>query len=43
MLELETRNVQLQGRISSKKAAIREVGNLLVNSQYIKSGYIDSV
>jgi len=43
MLELETRNVQLQGRVSSKKAAIREVGNLLVNSQYIKPGYIDSM
>jgi len=43
MLELETRNVQLQGRLSSKKAAIREVGNLLVNSQYIKPGYIDSM
>jgi phosphocarrier protein FPr len=43
MLELETRNVQLQGRMSSKKAAIREVGNLLVNSQYIKPGYIDSM
>jgi phosphocarrier protein FPr len=43
MLDLEPRNVQLQGRVSSKKAAIREVGNLLVNSQYIKPGYIDSM
>jgi phosphocarrier protein FPr len=43
MLDLETRNIQLQGRVSSKKAAIREVGNLLVNSQYIKPGYIDSM
>jgi len=43
MLELETRNVQLQSRVSGKKAAIREVGNLLVNSQYIKPGYIDSM
>ena len=43
MLELETRNVQLQGQMSGKKAAIREVGNLLVNSQYIKPGYIDSM
>jgi len=43
MLDLETRNIQLQGRVSSKTAAIREVGNLLVNSQYIKPGYIDSM
>lgn len=43
MLDLETRNIQLQGRVSNKKAAIREVGNLLVNSQYIKPGYIDSM
>jgi phosphocarrier protein FPr len=27
----------------AKKAAIREVGNLLVNSRYIKPGYIDSM
>jgi phosphoenolpyruvate-protein phosphotransferase len=43
MLELEARNVQLQGQVSSKVAAIREVGNLLVNSRYIKPGYIDSM
>jgi phosphocarrier protein FPr len=43
MLDLEPRNIQLQGQVSSKMAAIREVGNLLVNSQYIKPGYIDSM
>ncbi len=43
MLDLETRNIQLHGRVSNKTAAIREVGNLLVNSRYIKPGYIDSM
>ena len=43
MLDLEPRNIQLEGRVSSKVAAIREVGNLLVNSRYIKPGYIDSM
>jgi len=43
MLDLEPRNVQLGARVSGKPAAIREVGNLLVNSQTIKPGYIDSM
>lgn len=43
MLDLEPRNIELEGRFSSKAAAIREVGNLLVNSRYIKPGYIDSM
>jgi phosphoenolpyruvate-protein phosphotransferase len=43
MLELEQSNIQLHARVASKEKAIREVGNLLVNSQYIKPGYIDSM
>jgi multiphosphoryl transfer protein len=43
MLNLEPRSVQLHGKVSSKIAAIREVGNLLVKNQNIKPGYIDSM
>jgi phosphocarrier protein FPr len=43
MLNLEPRSVQLQGTVSSKIAAIREVGNLLVKNRNIEPGYIDSM
>jgi phosphoenolpyruvate-protein phosphotransferase len=42
-MELEQGNVQLKAHVSSKKEAIRQVGSLLVNSRYIKAGYIDSM
>ncbi len=43
MLNLEPRSVQLHGKVSSKIAAIREVGNLLVKNKNIEPGYIDSM
>lgn len=43
MLELEKNNILLQVEMADKESAIRAVGNLLVNSQYIKPGYIDSM
>jgi phosphoenolpyruvate-protein phosphotransferase len=42
-MELEQSNVQLKARVGSKKEAIGQVGSLLVNSRYIKPGYIDSM
>ncbi|HRV93159.1 MAG TPA: phosphoenolpyruvate--protein phosphotransferase [Anaerolineae bacterium] len=42
-MQLENSNVQLQARVANKAEAIREVANLLVNSQYIKEGYIKSM
>jgi phosphoenolpyruvate-protein phosphotransferase len=42
-MELERSNIQLHARVANKAEAIRTAGNLLVNSQYIKSGYIDSM
>ena len=42
-MELEISNVQLDARVASKAEAIRKAANLLVNSQYIKPGYIDSM
>ena len=42
-MELERSNVQLHVRASDKAEAIRTAGNLLVASQYIKPGYIDSM
>ena len=43
MLELEKGNVQLQARVANKAEAIHAAGNLLVDNQYIKAGYIDSM
>ena len=43
MMDLEISNIQLDARVANKAEAIREAGNLLVNSQYIKPGYIDSM
>jgi phosphoenolpyruvate-protein phosphotransferase len=42
-MDLERSNIQLHARVANKADAIRQVGNLLVNSQYIKPGYIDSM
>jgi multiphosphoryl transfer protein len=42
-MELERSNVQLHARAANKAEAIRQVGSLLVDSQYIKPGYIDSM
>jgi phosphocarrier protein FPr len=42
-MELERSNVQLGARAGSKEDAIHQVGSLLVNSQHIKPGYIDSM
>ena len=42
-MELEISNIQLDARVASKAEAIRKAANLLVNSQYIKPGYIDSM
>jgi phosphocarrier protein FPr len=42
-MELERSNIQLHARVANKAEAIRTAGNLLVNSQYIKAGYIDSM
>jgi phosphocarrier protein FPr len=43
MMKLEANNIQLHARADSKTDAIRQVGNLLVDSGNIKSGYIDSM
>jgi phosphocarrier protein FPr len=43
MMDLEISNIQLDARVANKAEAIREAGDLLVNSQYIKPGYIDSM
>jgi phosphoenolpyruvate-protein phosphotransferase len=43
MLELEQNNVQLNARVPNKEKAIRTVGSLLVDSQYIQPGYVDSM
>jgi phosphocarrier protein FPr len=43
MMKLDPANIQLQARVGNKAEAIREVGSLLVKSQYIKAGYIDSM
>jgi phosphocarrier protein FPr len=43
MMELKDSNVQLHARADSKRDAIRKVGQLLVESEHIKPGYIDSM
>ena len=42
-MELERSNVQLHARVANKTEAIQTAANLLVQSQYIKAGYIDSM
>ncbi len=42
-MEVELRNVQLHAKVANKVAAIHAAGSLLVDSQYIKAGYIDSM
>jgi phosphoenolpyruvate-protein phosphotransferase len=42
-MELKRSNVQLHARVANKAEAIHAAGNLLVNSQYMKAGYIDSM
>lgn len=42
-MELERSNVQLQARVANKAEAIHAAGNLLVSSQFMKAGYIDSM
>ncbi|MCL4303259.1 MAG: HPr family phosphocarrier protein, partial [Anaerolineae bacterium] len=43
MMQLEKNNIQLHAHVTTKAEAIREVGSLLVKSEYIKAGYIDSM
>ncbi len=42
-MELAHSNVQLGARVVNKAEAIQKAGNLLVGSQYMKPGYIDSM
>ena len=42
-MELERSNVQLHARVADKAEAIRMAGALLVESQYMKPGYIESM
>jgi phosphocarrier protein FPr len=42
-MELERRNVKLQARVANKAEAIHAAGDLLVGSEYMKAGYIDSM
>ena len=42
-MELERRNVQLHARVANKTEAIRAAGSLLVKSQSMQAGYIDSM
>jgi phosphocarrier protein FPr len=42
-MELERSNVQLGAKVANKAEAIRQAGSLLVGSQYMKPGYIDSM
>src|SRR5512146_1902663 len=42
-MELERRNIQLHARTANKAEAIQTAGNLLVSSEYMKAGYIDSM
>ncbi len=42
-MELERNNVQLHAQVTNKAEAIHAAGQLLVNSQYMQAGYIDSM
>ncbi len=43
MLTIDERQIQLQASLTKKQDAIRQVGQLLVNSDCIEAGYIDSM
>jgi len=43
MITIEEQQVQLQTHAMNKQDAIRQVGQLLVNSGFIEAGYIDSM
>ncbi len=43
MIELEPRQIRLQAKPASKSEAIRQVGQLLVDSGHIEPGYIESM
>jgi phosphoenolpyruvate-protein phosphotransferase len=43
MLTIDERQIQLQSALTNKHDAIRQVGQLLVNSDCIEAGYIDSM
>jgi phosphoenolpyruvate-protein phosphotransferase len=42
-MELERSNIQLHARVANKTEAIHAAGSLLVSSQYMKAGYVDSM
>jgi phosphocarrier protein FPr len=42
-MELERSNVQLHARVANKAEAIHAAGSLLVSSQHMEKGYIDSM
>jgi phosphocarrier protein FPr len=42
-MELERSNVHLHARVANKTEAIRAAGSLLVSSQYMQPGYVDSM
>jgi phosphoenolpyruvate-protein phosphotransferase len=43
MITIDTRQIQLQSRAANKEEAIRQVGQLLVDSENIEAGYIASM
>ena len=42
-MELERNNVKLDAKVANKAEAIQAASNLLVDSQYIQPGYVDSM
>src|SRR3989442_2222518 len=43
MITIDRRQIQLQSRAANKEEAIRQVGQLLVDSENIEARYIDSM
>ena len=43
MITIDKRQIQLQSRAANKEEAIRQVGQLLVDSENIEAGYIASM
>jgi mannitol/fructose-specific phosphotransferase system IIA component len=43
MITIDRRQIQLQSRAANKEEAIRQVGQLLVDSENIDAGYITSM
>jgi multiphosphoryl transfer protein len=43
MLELPQSNIQLEAQVANKEQAIRAVGDLLVQNQFIRPGYVESM